>query len=95
MSLNANPPRASGRSGRPRDSTGELASRSRSADDTPLVLRAIQRDQDAFGELYDRHVNLVCSAAAEPTALYRGERLAAAPPPGPRLGRRTTPGIRT
>ncbi len=29
---------------------------SRSADDTPLVLRAIQRDQDAFGELYDRHV---------------------------------------
>jgi RNA polymerase sigma-70 factor (ECF subfamily) len=24
-------------------------------DDTPLVLRAIQRDQDAFGELYDRH----------------------------------------
>lgn len=28
----------------------------RANDDTPLVLRAIQRDQDAFGELYDRHV---------------------------------------
>jgi RNA polymerase sigma-70 factor, ECF subfamily len=25
-------------------------------DDTALVLRAIRRDQDAFGELYDRHV---------------------------------------
>jgi RNA polymerase sigma-70 factor (ECF subfamily) len=25
-------------------------------DETALVLRAIQRDQDAFGELYDRHV---------------------------------------
>jgi RNA polymerase sigma-70 factor (ECF subfamily) len=25
-------------------------------DDTPLVLRAIERDQEAFGELYDRHV---------------------------------------
>lgn len=29
---------------------------SRSGDDTQLVLRAVQRDQDAFGELYDRHV---------------------------------------
>lgn len=28
----------------------------RANDDTDLVLRAIQRDQDAFGELYDRHV---------------------------------------
>lgn len=28
----------------------------RANDDTPVVLRAIQRDQDAFGELYDRHV---------------------------------------
>ncbi len=28
----------------------------RSNDDIPLVLRAIRRDQDAFGELYDRHV---------------------------------------
>jgi len=28
----------------------------RANDDTPLVLRAIQRDQEAFGELYDRHV---------------------------------------
>ncbi len=29
-------------------------------------------------ELYDRHVNLVCSAAAPPMALYTGERLAGA-----------------
>ena len=29
-------------------------------------------------ELYDRHVNLVCTAAAAPAALYAGERLAAA-----------------
>jgi RNA polymerase sigma-70 factor (ECF subfamily) len=28
----------------------------RANDDTELVLRAIRRDQDAFGELYDRHV---------------------------------------
>lgn len=28
----------------------------RANDDTPLVYRAIERDQDAFGELYDRHV---------------------------------------
>jgi len=28
----------------------------RANDDTPLVLRAIQKDQEAFGELYDRHV---------------------------------------
>lgn len=28
----------------------------RANDDTSLVLRAIQRDQEAFGELYDRHV---------------------------------------
>ena len=27
----------------------------RANDDTALVLRAIRRDQDAFGELYDRH----------------------------------------
>ena len=27
----------------------------RANDDIPLVLRAIRRDQDAFGELYDRH----------------------------------------
>src|SRR5262245_54446702 len=27
----------------------------RANDDTALVLRAIQRDQEAFGELYDRH----------------------------------------
>lgn len=29
-------------------------------------------------ELYDRHVNLICTAAAPPTGLYVGERLAAA-----------------
>jgi cell division protein ZapE len=29
-------------------------------------------------ELYDRHVNLVCTAAAAPESLYAGERLAAA-----------------
>ena len=28
----------------------------RANDDTPLVYRAIERDQEAFGELYDRHV---------------------------------------
>src|SRR3546814_12999465 len=28
-------------------------------------------------ELYDRHVNLVCSADAQPTGLYNGDRLAA------------------
>ena len=27
----------------------------RANDDTPLVIRAIERDQEAFGELYDRH----------------------------------------
>ena len=30
----------------------------------------------AIDEFYDRHVNLVCTAAAPPTALYAGERLA-------------------
>lgn len=28
----------------------------RANDDTPLVYRAIEKDQEAFGELYDRHV---------------------------------------
>ncbi|MHB8377324.1 MAG: RNA polymerase sigma factor [Dehalococcoidia bacterium] len=28
----------------------------RSNDDTPLVLRAIQRDEEAFAELYERHI---------------------------------------
>jgi RNA polymerase sigma-70 factor, ECF subfamily len=28
----------------------------RANDDLPLVLRAIEKDQEAFGELYDRHV---------------------------------------
>ncbi len=28
----------------------------RANDDTPLVFRAIEKDQEAFGELYDRHV---------------------------------------
>jgi len=31
----------------------------RANDDTPLVLRAIERDEDAFGELYERHVSRV------------------------------------
>jgi RNA polymerase sigma-70 factor (ECF subfamily) len=31
----------------------------RANDDTPLVLRAVQRDQEAFGELYDRHITRV------------------------------------
>ena len=29
-------------------------------------------------ELYDRNVNLICTAAAEPVALYTGRRLTAA-----------------
>ncbi len=29
-------------------------------------------------ELYDRHVNLVCTAAADPVSLYRGRKLAQA-----------------
>jgi hypothetical protein len=29
---------------------------SRANDDTDLVLRAIARDEDAFAELYERHV---------------------------------------
>jgi RNA polymerase sigma-70 factor (ECF subfamily) len=31
----------------------------RANDDTPLVLRAVQRDQEAFGEQYDRHITRV------------------------------------
>ena len=37
---------------------------------------AARRFVHLVDELYDRHVNLVCTAAAEPTALYAGERLA-------------------
>ena len=37
---------------------------------------AARRFVNLVDELYDRHVNLVCTAAAEPTALYAGTRLA-------------------
>ncbi|MFT4198765.1 MAG: cell division protein ZapE [Pseudoxanthomonas sp.] len=37
-----------------------------------------RRFVNLIDELYDRHVNLVCTAAAAPPALYRGERLAGA-----------------
>ncbi|MBK7206044.1 MAG: AFG1 family ATPase [Thermomonas sp.] len=39
---------------------------------------AARRFVHLVDELYDRHVNLVCSADAAPAALYAGERLAAA-----------------
>ncbi|HSD15823.1 MAG TPA: cell division protein ZapE [Thermomonas sp.] len=39
---------------------------------------AARRFVHLVDELYDRHVNLVCSADAEPMALYAGERLVAA-----------------
>ncbi|MGY0633345.1 cell division protein ZapE [Luteimonas sp. A478] len=39
---------------------------------------AARRFVNLVDELYDRHVNLVCTAAAEPPALYAGERLAGA-----------------
>ena len=38
---------------------------------------AARRFVTMVDELYDRHVNLVCTAAAEPPLLYTGERLAA------------------
>ncbi len=39
---------------------------------------AAQRFVTAIDEFYDRHVNLVCTAAAAPPALYAGEKLASA-----------------
>jgi cell division protein ZapE len=39
---------------------------------------AARRFVHLIDELYDRHVNLVCTADAAPAALYEGERLAAA-----------------
>ena len=45
---------------------------------TPFNDDAARRFVNLIDELYDRHVNLVCTADALPPALYAGDRLVAA-----------------
>ena len=46
--------------------------------DVGRVHEPLRRFVHLVDELYDRHVNLVCTADAAPMALYAGERLVAA-----------------
>ena len=45
---------------------------------TALQDDAARRFVNLIDELYDRHVNLVCTADTPPTQLYAGERLVGA-----------------